>query len=449
MIVKIPASLERFCETIHSGLTAGQRKVLPVILAGILLCGGRRSLAGLGRAVVTERRNRASLSKLLRRNRFRTRDLYDEAAQRMIEAQPVAGSGRRLWFLVLDGVATKRGGFTQIENARQYKVSRRTKKSGTPSTKSHTFVMGLLLTDRGVRIPLARRTWRTKEYCRTHKKKFLKQTELAQVMIRSLRLPMGVDLIVLADGYFEGTWLHEVCTELGYTYIAPASSSRCFANGKGKSNGQSLHARGRGLPPRGLEKRTLVQGSEDTARYRRYVQRKHGAQRRYRFSHEVQAVAGLGPTGIVYSWKSPSFRPRRDDRTESFKVLLTNHLELTGAQIIEYYELRWQIELWFRELKSHLGLADYTGTDFAAFERHIDLVLLGFLFLEQHRLDLIRAAGSRRRSGELAAMRITALKQELAAEAAEGDLAYLSRLLRSPEGRETVLQLYAQMRKVA
>jgi SRSO17 transposase len=309
--------------------------------------------------------------------------------------------------------------------------------------------MGLLLTDRGVRIPLARRTWRTKEYCRTHKKKFLKQTELAQVMIRSLRLPMGVDLIVLADGYFEGTWLHEVCTELGYTYIAPASSSRCFANGKGKSNGQSLHARGRGLPPRGLEKRTLVQGSEDTARYRRYVQRKHGAQRRYRFSHEVQAVAGLGPTGIVYSWKSPSFRPRRDDRTESFKVLLTNHLELTGAQIIEYYELRWQIELWFRELKSHLGLADYTGTDFAAFERHIDLVLLGFLFLEQHRLDLIRAAGSRRRSGELAAMRITALKQELAAEAAEGDLAYLSRLLRSPEGRETVLQLYAQMRKVA
>jgi SRSO17 transposase len=448
MIVTCPPALKSFCDKIWSGLTKGQRKVLDVLLAGIILGDGPRSMASFGRTVATERRNRASISKLLRRKRFHTRDMYEEVAQKMIDAQPVPHAGTR-WFMIFDGTNTPRGGFTKIENARQYKVSRRKKKSGTPSTKSHTFLMGLLITDRGVRIPLPRRTWRTKGYCEKHKKKYLKQTELAELTIRALQLPAGVELIVLADEYFEGEWLKKVCDELGYTYITPASSNRCFAGKDGESNGQSLHARGRGLSPQGWEKLTLVQGSEDTARCRRYSQREHGAKRHYRFFHEVRAVAKLGSVGIVYSWKTPSFRPRRDDRTPSFKVLLTNNSLLTGAQIVEYYELRWQIELWFRELKSYLGMADYRGTDFAAFERHIDLVLMAFLFLEQHRLELIRATRSRRRLGQLSAMRMTGLQRELAAEAAEGDLVYLSRLLRTSEGRERVLQLWTQMRKIA
>ena len=448
MIIKCPPSLKSFCDGIRSNLTKGQWKALQVMLAGIILGESERSMASLGRAVATERRNRASISKLLRRERFRTRDAYERAAQKMIDDQPVPSGGCR-WFLIFDGTNTPRGGFTKIENARQYKLCRRKKKGGTPSTKSHTFVMGLLLTDRGVRIPLARRTWGTKEYCRTHKKKYLKQTELAELMIRSLLLPAGVQLVVLADEYFEGEWLKKVCDELGYIYIVPTSSNRCFAGETGKSNGQSLHARGQGLSPQGWEKLTLVPGSEDTARYRRYSQRKHGAKRHYRYFHEVGAVAGLGSVGIVYSWKTPSFRPRRDNRTASFKVLLTNGLSLTAAQIVEYYELRWQIELWFRELKSDLGLADYRGTDFAAFERHVDLVLLAFLFLEQHRQELARAARSRRRSGQLSAMRVRGLQRELAVEAAEADLAYLGQLPRTAQGHEELLRIWTHMRKVA
>ena len=448
MIVTVPASLERFCRTMGSGLTAGQLKVLPVLLTGFILARGRRSQAVLGRTVVTDRRHRASISKLLRRGRFRTRDVYDRAGQQMLNRQPRPHDGiRRRWFMIIDGTATKRGGFTKIANARQYKASRREKKGGIPSTKSHTFVMGMILTERGVRIPLTRRTWRTKDYCRTHKKKYLKQTELAELMIRSVRLPADVDLILLVDEYFEGSWLHKVCIELGYTYIVPVKSDRCFANAKGKSNGQSIHARGRSLSPKGWEKLTLVRGSEDTARYRRYSKRRHRAKRRYRIFHEAQTVAMLGLVGIVHSWKKPSYRPRRDDSTESFKVLVTNNLELTAAQMVEYYELRWQIELWFRELKSHLGLADYLGQNFEAFERHVDLVLLAFLFLEQRRQDLIKSARSRRRQGEVAAMRTIGLQRELAAEAADEDLAYLHDLLHSRQGRDRILRLWSQMRK--
>lgn len=447
MIVTIPQSLERFCERIGSGLTAGQRRALPMLLAGLLLAKGRRSQAALGRTVVTEPRHRASVSKLLRRGRFRTRELVDEAVQAEIDRQPGPRDGsRRTWFVVIDGTSTKRGGFTKIANARQYKVSRRKKKGGTPSTKSHTFVMGLVLTERGVRIPLTRRTWRTKKYCRTSGKKYLKQTELAELMLRSLRLPADVDVVVLVDEYFEGQWLHEVCGELGYTYIVPVKSDRCFIDEDG--NRSHLHARGRSLPEsEGWRKLTLLRGSEETARYRRYSVRRTRAKRHYRFFHEVSHVAKLGPVGVVYSWKKPSCRPRRNDSAESFKVLVTNSLELSGARIVEYYELRWQIELWFRELKSHLGLADYSGTDFEAFERHVDLVMLSFLFLERRRCELRAAARSRRRCGELAAMRTTGLQSELAIEAMRDDLSYLRRLLLAPGGHHRILHLYSQMRK--
>jgi len=46
------------------------------------------------------------------------------------------------------------------------------------------------------------------------------------------------------------------------------------------------------------------------------------------------------------------------------KVLLSNDLERGIEDIIEIYDLRWQIELFFKELKSVLGLADYVFKGF-------------------------------------------------------------------------------------
>lgn len=61
--------------------------------------------------------------------------------------------------------------------------------------------------------------------------------------------------------------------------------------------------------------------------------------------------------------------------------------------LIEYYELRWQIEIFFRELKSFMGLTDFTGGNFAAYERFVDMVLLAYLFLEWYRVKEHREMG--------------------------------------------------------
>jgi IS4 transposase len=89
---------------------------------------------------------------------------------------------------------------------------------------------------------------------------------------------------------------------------------------------------------------------------------------------------------------------------------------MSVEEVIEFYALRWQIEIFFRELKSDLGLGDFCGRDFKAFERFVDLCLLSFLFLEIFRLKKIEKTSSKLEKGKLKLMRTRGLKKNLIME---------------------------------
>jgi len=59
----------------------------------------------------------------------------------------------------------------------------------------------------------------------------------------------------------------------------------------------------------------------------------------------------------------------------------------------------------FRELKSELGIGDFSGQDFEAFERFIDVSLLAFMYLEWCRVQNANSARSRKEKGRLKIMR--------------------------------------------
>jgi SRSO17 transposase len=447
MLVNIPPSLEEFCRMFGSGPTKAQKRLLPMLLSGLLLVRGKRSQAALGRAVKRQRRHRSSLSRLFRRARFRTRDVCKAVSRKLMDiVKPTHKGARRTWVLLIDGTCTKRGGFTKIANALKYK--RKKKKKGR-STKAHSFVMGLLITERGVRIPVARRTFYTKAYSRKHRKKYRSQQALAGIMIRELHLPEDVDLIVMADEYFEGESLWKVCSELGHTWIVPVDSRRCFSDRHGRRRaGRRLHARGKALSRTAYEEVVLVRGQEKTVSYRRYWSRRTGPKdkRRYRVAREIRSVTKLGKAQVVYSWKSPVYRPRRSERGETFKVLLTNNLEMTGAEVVEWYELRWQIELYFRELKSYVGLSDYSGQDFQAFERHVDMVMLAFSSQEWRRMCLLNAKPAPKIESQLKTARTSFMQQLLEREAEERDLEYFRNCLATEQGRRELLYLFPALR---
>jgi hypothetical protein len=360
--------------------------------------------------------------------------------KRQIEAEAARAGGKsEIWFLGLDGVASKRGGRTKVENAIKYKKKENGRKGR--STKAHLFVQGLLITASGLRIPLPRRSYYTKSYVRSQNRLLAlgqrpgkplackTQVELAGMIIGELKLPANIRLVVLADEYFEGKKLTALCRKKGYAYIAPVDSRRNFESG-GK-----LYARGKALPRMAYRKLVLRRGEEDTASHRRHLPEGAGEKDRrvYRFHCERRTVAGIGEVAVVYSWKRRRDRSGRLTSHETFKTLVCSDpqllgeedIEKIGAMIVEFYEMRWPIEVFFRELKSDLGFSDYQGTDFRAFERHVDLVLLAFMCLEQMRRDELAKTRSPVKRRELVAKRTSGMKTRLAREAHAADVAWL------------------------
>ena len=81
------------------------------------------------------------------------------------------------------------------------------------------------------------------------------------------------------------------------------------------------------------------------------------------------------------------------------KLLMTNAKHLSARQVCELYRLRWQIELFFKELKSTLGMSQYSFKDFEAVESWMGIVLITFCYLEWTRRSKLadRRIGDRQR----------------------------------------------------
>ena len=72
------------------------------------------------------------------------------------------------------------------------------------------------------------------------------------------------------------------------------------------------------------------------------------------------------------------------------KILLTNAVHLSVSEVLELYSLRWQIELFFKELKSTLGFSQYSFQKFQAVEAWAKLVVTTVLFLEYERIKRVQ-----------------------------------------------------------
>ncbi len=55
------------------------------------------------------------------------------------------------------------------------------------------------------------------------------------------------------------------------------------------------------------------------------------------------------------------------------------------SEVIELYSLRWQIELFFKELKSTFGFAQYSFQRFEAVKAWVEIAITTVLFLEHER----------------------------------------------------------------
>jgi hypothetical protein len=420
------------------GVWAGM--ALPILLHGLLLAAQRHSLQALGEATLVHWLCAGSVCRWLARLRFPVDRWHEHAFRRMLALAARLDPGGD-WVVIFDGTDTKRGGLAKVQNTRRYGKKAKRTKGGRPTTKTHTFLLGLLLLPGGLRLPLPRKSWYTRAYARRQQVPYRSQVELAGELLAWLRplLPAGVRLVVLADSLFDGRHLFGRCQEWGYTFITKLKGNRTFAD----APGTRVVAYGKALARDQFRHCRLCRGREATAGYRRQPPRKPRAheKRAYDYYSERRRVATLGEAQVVYSWKSPVYTPQPKLDRRQFAALVTNDLSLSPRKVIEYYELRWQIEVFFRELKGQLGLQDYQGTQFASYERYVTLALLGYMVLEYQRLRGLRGEGKREEPrGGWETARTAVLLRQVRREAQRADVRWMEQRLQTPRGRRQLLK---------
>jgi len=273
------------------------------------------------------------------------------------------------------------------------------KQKKTPPRLNHVFVCGILVSPRtGTRIPCVQ-PYYTEPYCRQQGAKvgraapaFATPADIAAPMIRRVRVPPGSRVLVLGDTAFEAKQIRAACQQRGFDWITPANPERMLA---GKKNRQRLQEKGQDRDAATLSRIELCPGLTAWWRHQRGSMAKawRGKYARlYWACAETLDVHNVGRVRVVFSTNE---RPQAGQKVPAKKILLSNRQHWDAQRVVSAYAARWPIEVFFREMKSDLGLSNYRVREFREVEGWVQACCIAFCYLEWYRLH--RRAGSERK----------------------------------------------------
>jgi hypothetical protein len=174
---------------------------------------------------------------------------------------------------------------------------------------------------------------------------------LVKKMLQALRLPVPCKVYLLADGWYWGKPLAQLCRTGGYHMISQLrSNSVLFVDGK----------------------RTKVTTlSTLRSAYREVSLSFYGKQRTLQIARFVGLIKNFGKVAVVVV-KEKRKKPR---------YLVSTNLHLSALDILRYYAKRWKIEQMIKDLKQRLGFGHYQVRNLQAIQRHVAIVLLSYCVL--------------------------------------------------------------------
>jgi hypothetical protein len=352
-------------------------------VAAFVLHAGRMSASQAAGAIRTEQCHRAQIGRFLKRAWWQKRGLLKHLQYTVLAMESRSGS----FMLIVDSTFCSQQGrltentFSTGNRQRRPRQGRRYNSKKNARKCVHGFVCGLLVTPSGMRIPFVKK-YLTKDTCKKRGVKHRTQTELAAEIIAELELPRGAKLIVLGDTAFDADSIRGACEKHKATWITPVNPERVLAGAKPRPKVRSLLEK---FKPQQFVAMRLHPGQGKLVPYRRLSPHRVGPKAKVRtfYVHgERRAVHSVGEVLLVVSTTE---KPQRGKSLHEPKLLMSNDTSLTPQRLVELYALRWQIELFFKELKSTLGLHQYRFKDFRQVEHWVDLVLVTFLYLEWNR----------------------------------------------------------------
>jgi hypothetical protein len=362
--------------------------VIRVIVA-FLLHTGRMSCLRAGGVVRCEARHRAQISRFLARPRWRKFDINSVLRQGLLEREAADG----LFVFIIDATLISQAGkktentYSTGNRKRRPRKGRRYGKNKHAVKNCHSFTMGLLITPSGIRIPYSK-PYHTREYCKKTGLAHRTTAEAAADLIGELPLPERARVVVLGDTAYDAEVIRGVCRDRDYSWVFPCNPERVLAGPKGQR--PKVRSLLKDWPRWSRQTVRLAPGQGPYAAYRRLSPHRIGPKakpRTYYVHQERQQVHSVGEVRLVFSTLNKDLQTATPDEV---KILMTNDRRLSVRDVIELYSLRWQIELFFKELKSTLGFHQYQFQRFEPVEGWMELALTAFLYLEHYRAQQLR-----------------------------------------------------------
>ena len=403
---------------------------------------GKMSASRVAGAIRTDARHRAQVSRFLGRRYWRRCDLLGQLRAQLLEMEARQGT---FVFDIDQTYCSQQGKLTENTIIRGEKT-KRPKKSKNKQKKyaqrsSHCFVMGLLITPSGMRLPFSV-SYYTEAYCKAKKIAYRKQTELAAQLIRQLPLPPEARVVVLGDTAFDAKAIRTACAERKFSWIVPINPERVLAGEKPRPRVSSLSE---DLTADQMVCLKVHPGKGKYVDYRRISRYRIGPKfkpRTYYVHEESRDVHSVGKVRLFFSTTKAL---AQGHRVEVQKILMTNDEKLTLRDVIELYQLRWQIELFFKELKSTLGLHHYCFKKFEKAETWVTLCLVTFVYLEWIRAHKLKQKALKKKEREWwQVQRTYGLALAVRQEAEQRELKLLAEKMETPTGRKVLAKQLRQ-----
>ena len=397
-----------------------------LMLSSFLLPTMRRSVAAAAGAVLSDVREASWLLRWLAGSHVPAALL--KAAQNQLQAA-AADAHRRLHVLAIDSTCHSQQGqqtcntfSTGNNKKRPTKSDRKQKKVHRKS--SHCFVFALLLTPNGLRIPYYLPFY-TKEYCEIFGRQHRTQADLAAQLIDTIPVAKNSPVVVVGDTAFEAKQIRTACARRDWQWVVPLNPERRLAGDSPRPQVRSLYGQ-LNAPDFCRVSFRLDQGDLSAmARVSssRSQSKKH--QRTYWVHHRIAAVHNVGTVALLFSTQTEPTA----GRIKVQKVLISNAITASPEELLRWYSLRWQVELFFKECKSELGMCQYklaTGP-FARVVGWVTLSVVAFCYLEWYRQQQRQeAAGTDKPFWQR--LRCSGLKNKVRQEVLRADIEALLRI---------------------
>jgi Transposase DDE domain len=401
----------------------------------------RMSATQAAAAIRTNTCHRANVGRYLARlGRQRNWQLLETAVYQLLQLESRTG----IWSLLLDQTHVGQSGTKTQNTFRRGNYRPRTKRSNrhqkkVPRRSCHAFVMALLLSPSGYRIPMCR-CYLTKNYAAAKGLTYRTQTQLAAELILAAPIPAQAKVVVLGDTAFDAQVIRAACEKRNYSWVVPMNPERVLAGPQGKR--PKVRSLVTGLCTQDFRAVRLDPDQGEGRRCRRLSRYRVGSKvkrRTYYVHGEDRDIHSVGKVLVVFSTME---QPTANKSVLVQKILMTNDRTLDAAAVVELYDRRWQIELFFKELKSTLGFACYSFRQFEKVAGWTQVCLVAFVYLEWRRAKRLRVrdlSASERRVWE--SQRSFGGVQAVRQWSEQYELGKLQKLLSTPTGRRRLRRL--------